>query len=860
MKSLVVAGTGCLALLAVASRDRHEAPVTPMSLSPSVATAVPARYDLSFVDPPIADARRATSRPGGHPVLAPAARTAIASAALTDVVKKTCAGCHSESRKQGNLSLQNFDLLTIGQASPDVAEKMINKLRTGMMPPPGRAKPGGDTLQVLMETLERQMDARAFANPNPGSRTFQRLNRAEYERAVRDVLSIDVRADSWLPLDTKSANFDNIADVQMPSATTLDAYLDAASEISRLAVGDPKASVSTSTFKIARLASQLEQVEGAPVGTRGGASVMHNFPADGGYVFAVTLHAIPTGQLFASTAPFDEKIEIAVNGERVALLDIDRGMSQADPNGMELRTKPVSVRAGPQRISATFVRTFEGPVNDNITPLGHSIADTQIGAQAGITVQAHLQNFAVSGPFNPTGVSETPSRRKIFSCRPLSAAEARPCAERIVTRLGAQAYRRPLAANDVKALMAFYDEGAKDGGFEIGIRTALEAVLSSPHFIFRIEEVPTASVASKGRTAVSGIDLASRLSFFLWGTPPDSQLVALGRSGRLADTLVLVQQTRRMLADPRSEALATRFAAQWLRLPDIGLVHPDANQYPDFREQLATDMRHETERFFYHLVQENRSLYDLFTANYTFVNEALAKHYDMPGVVGDAFRKVSYPAGSPRSGIMGHGSVLTLTSVANRTSPVLRGKWVMEVLMGSPPPAPPPNIPDLEKTEGTKEGRLLTTRERMEIHRANATCKSCHQFIDPIGLSLDNFDVMGRWRIRENGTSLDTRGDYYDGTKISSPAELQAALLKRPVPIMRNFTRNLMAYGLGRRIEWYDEPTVRKIESAAGKSNYKLNEFIYGVVKSDAFRMRKLVAETPSAPVSAPAKAGSGTH
>jgi len=499
-------------------------------------------------------------------------------------------------------------------------------------------------------------------------------------------------------------------------------------------------------------------------------------------------------------------------------------------------------------------------VNDNITPLGHSIADTQIGAQAGITVQAHLQNFAVSGPFNPTGVSETPSRRKIFSCRPLSAAEARPCAERIVTRLGAQAYRRPLAANDVKALMAFYDEGAKDGGFEIGIRTALEAVLSSPHFIFRIEEVPTASVASKGRTAVSGIDLASRLSFFLWGTPPDSQLVALGRSGRLADTLVLVQQTKRMLADPRSEALATRFAAQWLRLPDIALVHPDANQYPDFREQLATDMRHETERFFHHLVQENRSLYDLFTANYTFVNEALAKHYDMPGVVGDAFRKVSYPAGSPRSGIMGHGSVLTLTSVANRTSPVLRGKWVMEVLMGSPPPAPPPNIPDLEKTEGTKEGRLLTTRERMEIHRANATCKSCHQFIDPIGLSLDNFDVMGRWRIRENGTSLDTRGDYYDGTKISSPAELQAALLKRPVPIMRNFTRNLMAYGLGRRLEWYDEPTVRTIEHAAGKSNYKLNDFIYGVVKSDAFRMRKLVAETPSAPVSAPAKAGSGTH
>jgi hypothetical protein len=712
-----------------------------------------------------------------------------------------------------------------------------------------------------METIEKQMDARYVASPNPGSRTFQRLNRAEYERAIRDVLAIDVRADSWLPLDTKSANFDNIADVQVPSATTLDSYLDAASEISRLAVGDPKASVSTSTYKIARLASQLDQVDGAPVGTRGGTSVTHNFPADGEYVFTVALHAIPTGQLFASTAPFDEKIEIAVNGERVALLDIDRGMSQADPNGMEMKTKPVPVRAGPQRISATFVRTFEGPVNDNITPLGHSIADTQIGAQAGITVQAHLQNFAVTGPFNPTGVSETPSRKKIFSCRPLASSEARPCAERIITRLGSQAYRRPLAANDVKSLMTFYDEGAKDGGFEIGIRSALEAMLSSPHFVFRIEEVPTTAVASKGRVAVGGLDLASRLSFFLWGTPPDEQLVSLGKSGRLSDTLVLLQQTKRMLADPRSEALATRFAAQWLRLPDIALVHPDANQYPDFREQLALDMRHETELFFYNLVKENRSMYDLFTANYTYVNEALAKHYDIPGVVGSDFRKVSYPAGSPRSGIFGHGSMLTLTSVANRTSPVLRGKWVMEVLMGSPPPAPPPNVPDLEKTGGAKEGRLLTTRERMEIHRANATCKSCHQFIDPIGLAMDNFDVMGRWRIRENGSPLDTRGDYYDGTKISSPAELQAALLKRPVPIMRNFTRNLMAYGLGRRIEWYDEPAVRKIERGAAKTNYKLDEFIYGVVKSDAFRMRKLVAEAPAAtPQTAPAKAGSGTR
>lgn len=861
MKSLVAAGAGCVAVVAIAMLDGSSAPSAPVSSTPTegrAAAAVPASYDLSFVDgatdPVRASATRA-SRRTGHPVLK-RPTTVMTSAALGAVVKKTCAGCHSDQRKQGNLSLQQFDLATIGQAAPEVAEKMINKLRTGMMPPPGRAKPGGDTLQVLLETLERTMDARYAADPNPGTRTFQRLNRAEYERAIKDVLSLDIKAESWLPLDTKSANFDNIADVQTPSATLLDSYLDAASEISRLAVGDPKAGVSTSTFKIARLASQLDQVEGAPVGTRGGTAVTHTFPADGEYVFTITLHAIPTGQLFASTAPFDEKIEVSVNGERVAMLDIDRGMSQADPQGMEMKTKPIPIRAGPQRIAATFVRTFEGPVNDNITPLGHSIADTQIGAQAGITVQAHIQNFAVTGPYNPTGVSDTPSRRRIFSCRPLSAAEARPCAEKIITRLGTQAYRRPMQANDMKGLLTFYDEGAKSGGFEMGIRTALEALLSSPHFIFRIEEVPT---TAKGRVAVNGVDLASRLSFFLWGAPPDSQLVALGRTGRLADTTVLLAQAKRLLADPRSEALATRFASQWLRLQDIELVHPDANQFPDFREQLATDMRRETELFFYNLVRENRSLNDLFTANYTYVNEALAKHYDIPGVVGTQFRKVNYPAGSPRSGIFGHGSVLTLTSVANRTSPVLRGKWVMEVLMGSPPPPPPPNVPDLEKTEGAKEGRMLTTRERMEIHRANASCKSCHQFIDPIGLALDNFDVMGRWRIRENGAPLDTRGDYYDGTKITSPAELQGALLKRPVPLMRSFTQNLMAYALGRRVEWYDAPTVRRIELAARTNNYRLNDFIFGVVKSDAFRMRKVVAEqsTKTAPASIPASTDS---
>jgi hypothetical protein len=576
------------------------------------------------------------------------------------------------------------------------------------------------------------------------------------------------------------------------------------------------------------------------MGTRGGVSATHNFPADGEYVFAVSLHAIPTGQLFGSDAPFDEKIEISIQGERVALLEVDRSMSQADPNGMELKTNPITVRAGPHRITAAFLRTFDGPVNDNIAQIGHSIADTQIGSELGITNVPHLRDLVVTGPFNPTGVSETPSRRRIFRCRPTSPDEARPCAEKIIADIGGAAYRRALSATDRKALMGFYDEGAKEGGFELGIRAALEAILASPHFVFRIEELPARARAGE-RYAISDHDLASRLSFFLWGTPPDETLIDLARRGTLSNPSVLQAQARRLLADPRSEALATRFAAQWLRLQDIEKVHPDALQFPDFHEQLSDAMRRETELFFISLIRENRSVLDLLSADYTYLNESLARHYGIPGVTGAEFRRVSYPD-DRRRGILGHASVLTLTSHANRTSPVLRGKWVMEVLLGSPPPPPPPGVPDLDKTADAKEGRLLTTRERMEMHRSNATCRSCHQFMDPIGLALDNFDVTGRWRIRENGAPLDTRGDFYDGTPVSNPAELQKALLKRPIPLIRTFAQNLMAYALGRRIEYYDHPAIRRMTGEAEANGYRLSDFILGVVRTDAFRMKRVSA------------------
>ncbi|HSA58004.1 MAG TPA: DUF1592 domain-containing protein [Gemmatimonadaceae bacterium] len=787
-----------------------------------------------------APAPRATNRPhAGRSV-------SISPEVLTAVVQRTCAGaCHNEQRKIGNLSLESFDVAKAATEA-ETAEKMIAKLRAGMMPPPGRRRPGGDTLNTLATTLEQLVDRAAALNPEPGTRTFQRLNRAEYEHSIRELLTLEIDAGSWLPLDTKSANFDNIADVQMPSATMLDAYLDAASEISRLAVGDPRASVTTATYKLPRLASQWEQAEGAPIGTRGGVTGLHNFPADGEYVFTVSLHAIPTGQLFGSTAPFDEQIEISIDGERVAVIAVDRSMSQADPNGMEVETPRIPVRAGPHRIAAAFLRTFDGPVNDNIAPIGHSIADTQIGAQYGITAIPHMRDVAVTGPYNPTGVSDTPSRRRIFSCRPVSPDEERPCAQKIVASLASGAYRRPVAAKDLEPLMSFFDQGAKEGGFELGIRTALEAILVSPHFIFRLEEVP-ASAKPGQKVMLGSADLASRLSFFLWGMPPDDALIAESRKSAFGTPAGLAAVAKRMLADPRAEALATRFASQWLRLQDIEKVHPDALQFPDFHEQLSDAMLRETELFFHGLVREDRSVLELFTADYTYLNEMLARHYGIPGVTGPEFRRVKYPD-DRRSGLLGHGSVLTLTSHANRTSPVLRGKWVMEVLLGSPPPPPPPGVPDLDKTEEAKEGRMLTTRERMEMHRSDPQCRSCHQFMDPIGLALDNFDVTGRWRIRENGAPLDTRGDFYDGTPVSTPSELRTVLLKRPEPLIRTFTANLMAYALGRRVEYFDYPAIRRIEQQAEPNGYRMSDFIVGVVTSDAFRSKRVPVAAVSSP------------
>ncbi len=774
----------------------------------------------------------------------PVAAHATAQPDHNAVIKRYCVSCHNDARKTNALSLASFDITKAAQ-NAEVAEKVILKLRAGYMPPPLAARPEAATLNALVTTLETTIDTAAAAKPNPGARTFQRLNRAEYARAIRDLLALDVDAGSWLPLDTKSANFDNIADAQSMSPTLLESYLNAASAISRMAIGDRNAASVDSTYTNAGYVSQhpWDRVEGAPFGTRGGIVVDHVFPADAEYVFEV--------QLVSGSFSKFEDVDISIDGERVALLAYETGPAGgADGRGgRAVRTEPIVVRAGQHKVAAAFVRKVDGPYEDLIRPHDWSFAGGGSGGP-GITTLPHLRDFIVKGPYKATGISETPSRAKIFTCRPTSSSEERPCARQILTKVAAEAYRRPLAANELDRLMPIYDKGAgracrearrRRRDFEGGVRAALEAVLASPYFIFRLEKEPAAATPGSA-FRIADTDLASRLSFFLWGTVPDQELMALATQGRLSAPGVLEKQARRLLADPRADALGSRFAGQWLRLQDIDKVHPDPNNYPNFDDNLAGAMRRETEMFFNSLVREDRSLLDLFRADYTFVNERLARHYGFPGVSGDEFRRVQYPDGT-RAGLLGHGSVLVQTSLANRTSPVLRGKWVMEVLMGTPPPPPAPDVPPFESTATAKDGRMLTTRERMELHRTDPTCNSCHRFMDPIGLALDNFDVTGKWRAREFGMPLDTKGTYYDGTPVSTPADLRAALLKRPIPLVRTFTENLLAYALGRRVEYYDQPTVRAIAKAAEANDYKLSSFVLGVIKSDAFQMKRAEPE-----------------
>ena len=781
------------------------------------------------------------------PATAPSPRSTLlsssASAALTEVVQRYCVTCHNDGLLTGSLSLQAFSVEQ-AEEKAETAEKMIRKLRAGMMPPPGMPRPAGDTLQLLVETLESEIDRAAAATPRLGERLFQRLSRAEYERAVHDLLALEVDAGSWLPPDLIMESFDNMAPAQQLSTTLVDAYLRAATGISRLAIGNPDAVSSTTRYAVPEEVSQhpWDQLEGEPFGTRGGIVVTHDFPADGEYVFRVETR-------FGSGNPrsiASEDLVISIDGKQTALLKLPHNAQRlmslavlaAAPGKVlsVIQTEPIFVPAGQHKVSAAFVNLIEGPYEDQFTPPAWSAAGNA-GREYGTTGLTHLTELLITGPTNVDGVSETESRRKIFSCRPSSPTEERPCAESILRKLASQAYRRPVREEDVKDLMVFYDEAGAEQGFEAGVQAGLQGILVSPEFLFRLEREPRS--VQPGRVyRLSDMDLATRLSFFLWASVPDEELRDVAASGRLSDPAVLERQVKRMLADPRSEALSTRFLHLWLRLQDVGKAWPDGYLYPSFSQQLSDAMVRETQLLFRYLIDEDRSLLELFDADYTFLNERLAQHYGIDGVSGDEMQLVKYPD-DRRRGILGHGSVLQLTSMSERTSPVLRGKWVMEVLMGTPPPPPPPNVPAFEASPSASEGRRLTTRERMERHRSAPVCNSCHSFIDPIGLALDNFDAVGSWRTRENKAPLDTRGTFYDGTPISTPSDLAAVLLKRPVPLVRNFTERLLSYAIGRPVEYFDQPTIRSIVDAAAESDYRMSSFIVGVLKSDLFQMRQ---------------------
>jgi hypothetical protein len=693
-------------------------------------------------------------------------------------------------------------------------------------------------MKAFAASLENTIDTWAAAHPNPGRPALHRLNRTEYANSIHDLLGLDIDPAALLPVDDMTHGFDNMADVLTVTPSLMDGYIRAAGKISRQAIGDAHASPAMVTYRIPRVISQMRHVEGTPFGTRGGISVVHNFPADGEYSFKMIFYASLDGPLFGRNQGKGQQIEISVNRERVALLDIDPNLKSTE----DLRTPPIKIKAGPQRVAAAFIQKFDGPLEDDVMPIELSLADLNNAAFPGVTSLPHLSDFSISGPFHPTGVSETPSREKIFVCHPTSSADEYPCAKKIVAKLARQAYRRPVNETDLEDLMGFYQRGRNKGDFESGVSTALQAMIASPEFVFRFERTPPGTPAG-ANYRISDLELASRLSYFLWSTAPDDQLITVASQGKLSNPVVLEKQVRRMLADHRSEALSQNFASQWLHLQNLKAVQPDAFVYPNFDKNLALSMQRETTMLFDSIMREDRNILDLITAKYTFVDELLAKHYGISNVLGSRFRRVEI-TDENRVGLLGQGSILTMTSISNRTSPVARGKYVMEVLLGTPPPSPPPVIPPLE--QAGEPGKLMSIRQKMEAHRSNAVCAACHKMMDPIGFALENYDGVGVWRTKDSGFPIDATGKMFDGAKLDGPASLRKAILNHTDSFLGTFSENLLSYASGRVLEPGDMPAVRAVERQAARNNDKFSAFVLAVVNSGPFRMRRAGAGEPA--------------
>jgi hypothetical protein len=714
--------------------------------------------------------------------------------------------------------------------SRELAEKVIRKLRAGLMPPPGVPRPDQATLRTLASFIENGIDQAAAVHPNPGRPALHRLNRTEYANSIRDLLNLEVNAAALLPPDDMSHGFDNMAGALTSSPALMAAYIRAAGKISREAVGDPSIAPSESTYQLSKTVSQTRHMDGTPLGTRGGMSVLYNFPADGEYVFKLSFYYSVDGPLFGR-GQNGQQIEVSVNGARVALLDIDPARKKWD----EMKTQPISLKAGPQLVAAAFLEKSDGPVEDAVQPVEETLVDLNLAAYPGVTVLPHLHDFVISGPFHVTGISDTPSRRRILSCHPAADSEEIPCAKKIIGVLARQAYRRPVTDGDMEELLNMYQAGRNERDFESGIRMAVQAMIANPEFVYRFERTPL-GIKPGTNYRLTDLELASRLSFFVWSSDPDSELLTVAAQGRLRDPIVLQKEVKRMLADPRADALVTNFACQWLHLQNLNTVLPDVYLYTGYSRNLVQSMRRETELFFGTVMHEDRDVLTLLDADYTFVDELLAKHYGIPNILGSRFRRV--PVTDPnRRGLLGQASLLTLTSVSNRTSPVARGKYVMEVLLGTPPPPPLPNAGALK--EASENSEPLSVRQRLEQHRANAVCASCHKMMDPIGFALENFDPLGAWRINDSGFPIDAQGKMFDGAKLDGPASLRRALLNHSDAFLGTFTENLFAYGVGRVLEITDMPAVRAIEQDAARNHNHFSSFILGIVRSPAFQMRR---------------------
>ena len=780
------------------------------------------------------------------PQASPNAPSVTAERALVD---KYCVVCHSDKLKTGGLSLQSADMTNI-PAGAETWEKVIHKLSLGAMPPQGMPRPDQNSVNSLVAWLETSIDRAAQANPNPGRATLHRLNRTEYANAVRDLLALEVDPAPLLPADDESYGFDDIADVLRTSPSLLERYMSASWNLSRLAVGDPGLGADTATYRAKPDLSQNGHMEGLPLGTRGGLAIRHYFPLDGEYVIRVRLWRA-TADVIKGLEELHQ-VEISIDGQRVKLATIggkdeqDLSYSNSGKSAEEIDnrlTVHVPVKAGMRTVVATFMAEGESQDDNILQPFERANLDPLDfrGLPA-------VDRVSITGPLKSTGPGDTASRKLIFTCRPTNRADEVPCARKIIGTLARRAYRRPVNDNDLESLLSFYQKGRNEGGtFDSGIEAAIQLILASPEFLFRFEPDPPA-LAAGAPYRISDLELASRLSFFLWSTVPDDQLLNLASLGKLHEPAVLEAQVKRMLADPKSKALVDNFADQWLYLRNLKNINPDFETFPDFDDNLRQAMKQETDLFFGDIIREDHSLMDLLDANYTFINERLARHYGIPNIYGTDFRRVTL-TDDRRRGLLGQASILTITSYATRTSPVQRGKWILTNLIGMPPDPPPPNVPALK--EHSDAAHPTSLRQRMEQHRKNEPCASCHKLMDPIGFSLENFDAVGQWRTSDEGAKIDPAGVMFNGAKIDGPVALRQILMAKPDIFASVFTEKLMTYALGRGVQYYDMPAVRAIVRDAGQRDYRLSSIVLGIVKSVPFQMKVKASEGQSPGASA---------